>query len=191
MTDKTPPGSETDQNGPQAAPRSGEGGAGGALVESPEATIERLTRELGDLNERYLRLAAEYDNFRKRTARERTELWATAQAELVARLVDAVDDLTRFAHVDPVAANAKALHEGVELVERKVLKELEAARVERVDRAGVPFDPALHEAVTTAPTDDLARDHTVGAVLQAGYKLGDRLIRPARVQVLTYQGKVT
>jgi molecular chaperone GrpE len=190
MTDKTPPGSETDQSGPRPAPDSGAGGAGGALVESPEATIERLTRELGELNERHLRLAAEYDNFRKRTARERSELWATAQAELVARLVDAVDDLTRFAHVDPVAANAKALREGVELVERKVLKELEAARVERVDRADVPFDPALHEAVTTAPTDDPARDHTVGAVLQPGYKLGDRLIRPARVQVLTYQRQV-
>jgi len=159
-----------------------------ALIETPEAAAERLARELAELNDRHLRLAAEYENFRKRTTRERTDIWANAQAELLARLVDALDDLARFAHVDPVEVNAKALREGVELVERKIWKELEAARVERVDQVGVPFDTAVHEAVMTAPTHDPAQDHTVGAVLQPGYKLGDRLLRPARVQVLTYQG---
>jgi molecular chaperone GrpE len=149
---------------------------------------ERLERELAELNDRHLRLAAEYDNFRKRTSRERTDLWASAQAELLARLVDALDDLARFAHVDPVSVNAKALREGVEMVERKIWKELEAERVERIDQTGVPFDPGVHEAVITAPTEVPEQDHTVGAVLQPGYKLGDRLLRPARVQVLTYQG---
>ena len=188
MTDKTPPNSPASPSSPRA-PEADQGAPGeGALVESAGATIERLNGELAELNERHLRLAAEFDNFRKRTARERSELWATAQADLVARLVDAVDDLTRFAHVDPVAVNAQALREGIELVERKVLKQLEAAGVERVDGVGVPFNPAVHEAVTTAPTSDPARDHTVGAVLQPGYKMGERLVRPARVQVLTYQG---
>jgi molecular chaperone GrpE len=81
------------------------------------------------------------------------------------------------------------LLEGVNLVDRKVWKELEAVGVRRVDQVGVAFDPNVHEAVTTAPAADSSQDHTVGAILQAGYKLGDLLIRPARVQVLTWAGE--
>jgi molecular chaperone GrpE len=144
--------------------------------------------QLAELTDRHLRLAAEYDNFRRRTGKERGELWAKAQAALLGRLVDALDDLSRFAGVDPARTDAETLHEGVNLVERKFWKELEAAGVRRMDQVGVVFDPNLHEAVTTAPAATPAQDHTVGAVLQAGYKLGDLLIRPARVQVLTWQG---
>ena len=147
-----------------------------------------LNAQLAELTDRHLRLAAEYDNFRRRTGKERAELWAKAQADLLRHLVDALDDLARFARVDPARADAKALYEGVNLVERKLWKELEAAGVRRVDQVGVAFDPNVHEAVTTAPVADPSRDHTVGAILQAGYKLGDFLIRPARVQVMTWQG---
>jgi len=157
--------------------------------EPPEAAAQRLADQLAELNDRYLRLAAEYENFRKRSSRERTELWTRAQADLLGRLVDALDDLARFAHVDPAETDAKTIHDGVELVERKLRKELEAAGVRRVDEVGVPFDPHLHEAVTTAAAFDPSQDHTVGTVLQAGYKFGDMLIRPARVEVLTWQGE--
>ncbi|HEV2670754.1 MAG TPA: nucleotide exchange factor GrpE [Gemmatimonadales bacterium] len=139
--------------------------------------------------DRHLRLAAEYDNFRKRTAKERTETWQRAQAELISRLADALDDLSRFAHIDPAETDAKTLHEGVELVERKVWKELEGAGVTRIDRVGVPFDPNVHEAVTTQPAAKPEQDHTVGQVVQAGYKMRDVLLRPARVIVLTWQGQ--
>src|SRR5229473_3283433 len=127
------------------------GSGSGALVEPPEEAVARLEAQLAELQDRYLRLAAEYDNFRKRTLKERTELWSKAQADLVQRLVDALDDLARFAHIEPSAGTAKTIHEGVDLVERKIWKELEAAGVRRVDQVGVPFDPSLHEAVTTAP----------------------------------------
>ena len=139
--------------------------------------------------DRHLRLAAEYDNFRKRTAKERTETWQRAQAELISRLADALDDLSRFAHIDPVETDAKTLHEGVELVERKVWKELEGAGVTRIDQVGVPFDPNVHEAVTTQPAAKPEQDHTVGQVVQPGYKMRDVLLRPARVVVLTWQGQ--
>jgi len=139
--------------------------------------------------DRHLRLAADFENFRKRTAKERTEMWMRAQADLVARLADALDDLSRFAHIDPAEIDAKTLHEGVDLVERKVWKELEAAGVTRIDQAGVPFDPNLHEAVTTQPASKPEEDHTVGQVVQPGYKMRDILLRPARVVVLTWQGK--
>jgi molecular chaperone GrpE len=103
--------------------------------------------------------------------------------------VDALDDLDRFAHVDPSQTDPKTLHDGVDMVERKLWKELEGVGVTRVDQVGVPFDPHVHEAVTTGPADHPAKDHTVGAVLQSGYQLGGVLIRPARVVVLTWQGE--
>ena len=164
-----------------------------ALVEpAPEAvqrlveTVARLTAELAEAKDKHLRLAAEFDNFRKRMTRERAEVWGKAQAEVVSRLVDGLDDLARFAHVDPSQADAKTIHDGVDLVERKFWKELEPLGVRRVDQVGVPFDPNLHEAVTTAPADEPTQDHTVGAVLQAGYQIGNGLLRPARVVVLTW-----
>ena len=144
--------------------------------------------EVDAWKDRHLRLAAEYDNFRKRTAKERTETWQRAQAELVARIADALDDLSRFAHIDPAQTDAKTLHEGVDLVERKIWKELEGAGVSRIDQAGVPFDPNVHEAVTMQPAPKPELDHTVGQVVQPGYKMRDVLLRPARVIVLTWQG---
>jgi molecular chaperone GrpE len=138
--------------------------------------------------DRHLRLAAEYDNYRKRTAKERTETWQRAQAELVSRFADVLDDLSRFARIDPNETDAKTLHEGVELVERKIWKELEGAGVTRIDQTGVPFDPNLHEAVTTQPAPKPELDHTVGQIVQPGYRMRDTLLRPARVVVLTWQG---
>ena len=156
-------------------------------VEPHEQAIARLEAEVNTLKDRHLRLAAEYDNFRKRTAKERADVWGRAQAELVARLIDGLDDLARFAHVDPAQTDAKTLHDGVDLVERKVWKELETAGVTRVDQVGVPFDPHVHEAVTTQPAASADQDHTVGQVLQAGYRMRDTLLRPARVVVLQWQ----
>ena len=183
-TEKTdqPEATEAPAPAPEPEPTSG------ALLEIPEEAVTRLEQELATLQDRHLRVAAEYDNFRKRTVRERGDLWSKAQIELVVRLIDALDDLARFAHVDPAETDTKTLHDGIDMVERKLWKELQAVGIMRVDQVGVPFDPKQHEAVTTAPAADQAQDHTVGAVFQAGYKLNDALIRPARVQVLTWQG---
>lgn len=191
MTDKKHRHSEPE---PEAEGAPGAPGAPAAQavplpVEPPDQAIARLERELDALKDRYLRLAAEYDNFRKRTAKERAETWVKAQAEVVLRLVDALDDLARFAHVDPEQTDVKTIHDGVDLVERKFWKELEALGVTRVDQLGVSFDPNVHEAVTMQPAPSPEQDHTVGAVLQAGYKLRDTLLRPARVVVLQSQGE--
>ena len=158
-----------------------------ALVEAPELAVQRLESQLAELQDRYLRLAAEYDNFRKRTAKERAESWQKAQVELLSRLVDGIDDLARFSEVTPQRTDSKTLHDGIVLVERKLWKELQAAGLSRIDQKDVPFDPRVHEAVATTPAVTPAQDHTVAAVLQAGYMLGDILVRPARVQVRTWQ----
>ena len=144
-------------------------------------------RALAEQQDKYLRLAAEYDNYRKRSVRERQEASLRGQAELLRGLLDALDDLSRFAHVDPATTDPKTFHEGVDLVERKVWKELGAIGVTRIDATGVAFDPNIHEAVTTQPAPSKEQDHTVGQVLQAGYKIGEALLRPARVIVLTWQ----
>src|SRR6185503_12043454 len=136
-----------------------------AEIAAPAASQGSVS-ELDVWKERHLRLAAEYDNFRKRTTKERAETWARAQAEIVSRLADALDDLSRFAHIDPAEIDSKTLHEGVDLVERKVWKELEAAGVTRIDQSGVPFDPNVHEAVTTQKASKPEQDHTVGQVVQ-------------------------
>jgi len=174
---------------PRPEPQADRSPEQGALIELPEEAVVRLEGEVADSKDRYLRLAAEYDNFKKRALRERTEAWQRAQADLVQRLVDGLDDLARFAHVDPAQTDAKTIHDGVAIVERKVWKALEGAGVSRVDQVGVPFDPHVHEAVTTQSADDPKRDHTVGAVLQPGYRMGETLLRPARVIVLQWQGE--
>lgn len=159
---------------------------GAAEAQTPAAPAPEVPDELAALRDRHLRLAADFDNFRKRATKERSETWERAQADLVLRLADALEDLARFARINPAETDSARLHAGVELVDRKVWKELGALGVSRIDQTGVPFDPNQHEAVTTAPAPTAAADHTVGAVLQAGYRFGKALLRPARVQVLTW-----
>ena len=171
---------------PEAAPVDG-GDAGAPPADTPAPSVAPSAEaELAELKDKYLRLAAEFDNFRKRAARERADVWIKAQADLVQRLVDSLDDLSRFAHVDPATTDAKTIHDGVDMVERKVWKVLDGAGVKRIDEIGAPFDPSLHEAVTTAPAPSREQDHTVGQVLQPGYQVGGVLIRPARVAVLVW-----
>jgi molecular chaperone GrpE len=135
-----------------------------------------------------LRLAAEYDNYRKRTARERAELTSRAQAELVKQLVDALDDLARFAHVDPSSVDAATIAQGVDMVEKKFLKTLSAAGLEIVDPVNQSFDPKLHEAVATEPALSPEDDHVVARVFQVGYLFSGQLLRPARVVVKQWNG---
>lgn len=163
-------------------------GSHGAMVEPADQAVIRLEEELDILKDRHLRVAAEYENFRKRTARERAELWSRAQADVVSGLLDALDDLDRVSELDPQIAKAEDVIKGVELVERKFFKELETAGLERIGELGEPFDPNQHEAIGSLPAASAKEDHTVGSVLQPGYKFGGALIRPARVQVRMWSG---
>lgn len=144
--------------------------------------------ELQTESERYLRLAAEYDNFRKRSTKERLEAGGRAQAELVRRLVDALDDIGRFAHVDPSTTDATTVVQGVEMVEKKLLRELGALGLEILNPVDQPFDPAVHEAVATESTPAKEDDHMVARVYQSGYLFQGQLIRPARVVVKQWNG---
>jgi molecular chaperone GrpE len=147
-----------------------------------------LEQQLAEQQDKYLRLAAEYDNYRKRTARERSEQTSRAQADLVRQLLDALDDLARFAHVDPATADATTVVQGVELVERKFLKTFAAAGLETIDPVNQTFDPQVHEAVATEPALSPEDDHVVARVFQLGYRFNGQLLRPARVVVKQWNG---
>jgi molecular chaperone GrpE len=162
------------------------GAAADAAAEPVVEDIARLEREAAEMKERLLRTAADFDNFRKRAAREKAETWGRAQGDVIQRILEAIDDLGRVAHLDPAQTSAESLHEGVGLVERKLLKLLEGVGLERMDPSGQPFDPNAHEAVMTTPAPTAEQDGSVATVFQAGYRLGDVLLRPARVAVFAY-----
>lgn len=157
---------------------------------APADTISEHLREelqeLEELRDRHLRLAAEFDNYKRRTRREILESREAAQASLTTQLLDALDDLTRVADVETDSTTTEALHEGVALVERKLLKALTDAGMAAINPLGERFDPNLHEAIFAAETDDPEQDDLVSQVVVIGYKFGDRLLRPARVGVYQY-----
>jgi molecular chaperone GrpE len=155
----------------------------GVPAEPAESAVLRLEERVAESEERYLRLAAEFDNYRKRIARERMELGDRAQAALVIRLLEVLDDLDRLAGQDLSVTGREALHEALVLVDRKLRKELGQAGLERIEAEGAPFDPSVHEAVSVLPAPTPEQDRTVSTVFQAGYRFRGSLVRPARVQV--------
>lgn len=159
-------------------------------TEEPASAREReleLEERVRSLQDRLLRLQAEFDNYRKREARERAAAWARAKADLIAKLLGPLDDLERVAHLDPTATATAAVVEGVSLVERKILDVLEREGLAPVGEVGEPFDPEIHEAIGVWPADSPGQDGTVAAVAARGYRFGDQLLRPAQVQVYEHR----
>ena len=183
---------EDDQSPTEQAPVTEQGdGSGAPDTESDVAelsTRDEWQRKVDEQRDKHLRLAAEYDNFRKRAAKERQEAGWRAQGEMVRGLIDALDDLTRFAHVDPASVDAATVVQGVDMVERKMLKSLAGHGLEVVDPLDQPFDPKVHEAVATEPALSPEDDHLVAKVYQRGYVFNGQLLRPARVVVKQWNG---
>ena len=150
--------------------------------------VDAAQREIQELKDRHLRLAAEYDNFRRRAAKERQEAGWRAQGELVRGTLDAIDDITRFAHVDPATVDAKTVVEGVQLVERKLFKSLAGHGFETIDPTGNVFDPNQHEAVSTMPALTAEEDGLVAVTFQVGYIINGHVLRPVRVVVKQWSG---
>ena len=136
-----------------------------------------------ELNDRHLRLAAEFNNFRRRTEQKRLESWARAQADLVEKFLDVLDDLHRVADLDLGNTTVEGIMEGIDLVEKKFVRVVADMGMEVIDPAGDAFDPELMEAMMRVPTDDEEEDDVVAQVFQKGYTLKGILVRPARVSV--------
>jgi len=149
-----------------------------ALTDEQEVA---LRRERDDLYDRLLRSAAEFDNYRKRTDRERRELSDAVSADLIRDLLPAVDDLERA-----LAASAgspdQSLRAGLELIHRQLLDVMRRRGAEPFDSVGQDFDPTWHEAIASEPANG-RRDGEITAELRRGYRNGSRLIRAAQVKV--------
>ena len=154
-----------------------------------ESELKKLTDERQEMNDRLARRQAEFDNFRKRTERERTETYQRSLGEVVRRLLPVLDNLQRALDAERLVEVRESeefrhfLH-GVELINRQLGGVLESLGVEAVPTVGERFDPHVHEAVATEETDAHEPD-TVTQEMQRGYRLGDKLLRPAMVKVAT------
>jgi molecular chaperone GrpE len=147
-----------------------------------------LERELAEAKDKYVRLMAEFDNFRRRTVRERQEAEHRGMGNMLRGMLEMLDDLSRFAHLDPATVDSKTVVDGVQMVEKKLLKSLAGHGLEVVDPRDQPFDPALHEAITTTPATTAEEDHLIAQVFQVGYVFNGTLLRPARVVVRQWNG---
>jgi molecular chaperone GrpE len=150
-------------------------------IDEPEETVEEPVEETPPApDDSYLRLAADFDNYRKRVAREHAELHQRANERLLNEILPILDDLERALEAASEHEEAK-LEDGVKLVHQSLSALLERHGLTQIDTEG-PFDPHVHEALLTQPGEG-ADEGSVLQVLQKGYKLGERVLRPARVIV--------
>jgi molecular chaperone GrpE len=152
------------------------------VVEAPSAE-DKLKEELAQANDKYLRLYAEFDNFRRRTQKERAEARETEGKELLVALLPVLDDFERAQRSMEKAVDVAPVKEGVTLIQNKLKNILTQKGLKEMESVGAPFDADLHEAITNipAPTDDLKGK--VIDEMEKGYYLKDRVIRFAKVVV--------
>ena len=154
-----------------------------------ETELKKVSEEKNEWTDKSTRLQADFDNFRKRTERERSETYSRALGEVVSRLLPVLDNLQRALEAERIV-EAKETKEfrhflhGVELINRQLGGVLESLGVQIVPTVGELFDPHIHEAVATDEVDGAAPD-TIIQEMQRGYRLGDKLLRPAMVKVAT------
>jgi len=188
---------ETNKTGPDAAATEAEAtlAAEGQPVDENEAAaveeadpVEALKAENADLRDRFLRLAAEMDNLRRRTDREIKDAKSYAVTSFARDMLSVSDNLRRAIETLPEDARAAAdatltaLIEGVEMTERGMLSTLERHGVRKIDAEGQKFDPNFHQAMFEVPNPNVP-NNTVVQVVQAGYAIGERVLRPAMVGV--------
>jgi molecular chaperone GrpE len=155
--------------------------AGGNAAETPDATVDRLEKELAEASDRALRIQAELENYRKRMRRELEDERRYAIVPLAKDLLTVVDNLERAIDAAQQAEGGQGLLEGVQMVSSQLEGVLAQHHCQRIAAVGEPFDPNQHQAIAQEPSDLPAG--TVTRAVQSGYKLYDRVIRPAQVFV--------
>jgi len=144
--------------------------------------LEKLQNELDELKDKYLRLYSEFENFRRRTAKEKLELMQTANEDLMLSLLPVVDDFERAANAFLNESDIKAVKEGIILIAKKFQNTLKLQGLQAMDtKVGVTFDADLHDALTQIPAPKKKLKGKVIDTIEKGYYLGDKVIRHARV----------
>lgn len=173
---------DVDEEGPGGGPDTAE------LI-ATRAELKRVETENADLKDRLARRQADFENYRKRVERERTETYNRVVADIASKLLPVVDNLKRALEAEASVESSESdefrhFLSGVDLINKQLNGVLEALGVKPIPSVGEPFNPHVHEAVVTEATDDYEPD-TVMQEIVAGYRLGDKLIRPALVKVAT------
>jgi molecular chaperone GrpE len=156
--------------------------------DTPDATaeLEQLKAELAAKDDRFLRLQADFDNFRKRTAREKSELAAVIEQAFLKDLLPLLDNLSRASEAAESSdtVDAETLRKGIEMIKQETVAVMGKHGLEPIDALGKPFDPNFHQAVGTVK-DDTKEDGLIASEFQRGYIARGRVIRPSMVQVIS------
>lgn len=145
--------------------------------------LEEANAKIAELTDKYLRSVAEFDNYRKRTLKEKAELILNGGEKAISAILPVLDDMERAIANGKKSDDAAVIREGMELIFSKFLKALESLGVKKIDTDGADFDTDVHEAVAMVPTQDSESKGKVLDCIQTGYKLNDKVIRHAKVAV--------
>jgi molecular chaperone GrpE len=171
---------------PELGINADENAAGTTHLNEPvaeENEIDQLRQELQEQKDKYLRLMAEFDNFRRRTAKERLELIQTAGKEVIASMLEVLDDCDRAEKQLQANADAEQVKTGVQLVFNKLRSNLQAKGLKVMETKGTDFDADMHEAITEIPSPTPELAGKVVDEVEKGYYLNDKIIRFAKVVV--------
>ncbi|MDR2841256.1 MAG: nucleotide exchange factor GrpE [Paludibacter sp.] len=152
-------------------------------VENDTAQLEELQQEIEDLKDKNIRLMAEFDNFRKRTAKEKLEIEKTAGERIFTDILTLVDDFERAQKAMETSQDIDAVKEGIELIYSKFILFLTQNGIKAIDTDNADFDTDIHEAVTTFPVSDETQKDKIIDCITKGYTLNDKVIRFAKVVV--------
>jgi len=155
---------------------------GGQVSADPDVLMNQLAEAEGrasEYKESWARSQAEFQNYKKRIERDNELMYASMKGDIIRKVLPALDDLERALQNRPAE---DAWVNGIELIARKLQSMLEGEGVTRIEAKGMAFDPSLHEAISHEPSDEVSSHHVID-VVQNGYMLGDRVIRPALVRV--------
>ena len=149
------------------------------VEEKEETEVDTVPKD------QYLRLLAEFTNYKKRTAQEKEQLLNIARASVITKLLPVVDDFGRLmSHID--SDNKDVIIDGIESIFRKMMTTFENEGLKKIESLNQTFDPTIHEAMMIESTDDKEKDDTIVMVYEDGYMLNDKLLRPAKVIVAQY-----
>ena len=154
-----------------------------AEIGDPKQEVEKLQQKYDELNDSYLRLNAEFDNFRKRTIKEKADIIKSGGERVLNNIITLVDDFERALTALHLSHDRDAMLEGMDLIYSKFLSFLKQNGVEEIEALGLPFNSDTFEAVTTIPAQDESQKGVVVDCIQKGYKLNDKIIRFPKVVV--------
>lgn len=175
-TQETAEAQQTEQQAEQAAPEL-------SPKEKLQQSLDEAEARITDLQDKYLRLSAEFDNYRKRTIKEKSEIIKTAAEKTITAILPVLDDMERALLNMQKSDDAQALREGMKLINAKFLKILSQEGLNKIETEGADFNTDFHEAIAMIPAPSEDQKGKVLDCVQTGYKLNDKVIRHAKVAV--------